>query len=134
MSAAIGFNSIGDSGSGSSLFDRVMRKTARRAKAEPFRCASSRCAVVVGPSDLTRNDALQGVYARCRRAIDLGADGLLIDLSGATHADTKAVAMVSAVAQRARRAGIPVEVRCGKVVRDWMRVCRVERYFTLRDC
>ncbi len=134
MSAVIGLNSVGDSGSGSRLFERESRPRARRDKARPERAKSSRCAVVAASGDLTRDDALQGVYLRCRRAIDLGADELLIDMSGATRADSKAVAMLSAVAQRARRAGIPVEVRCGRVVRDWMRVCRVERFFSLRDC
>ncbi|MCL4740602.1 MAG: STAS domain-containing protein [Phycisphaerales bacterium] len=133
MSAAIGLNSVGDSGSGSRLFERASRRRAPRDQPRPVRPNSSRCAVVAGSGDLTRDDALQAVYARCRRAIELGADELLIDLSGATRADSKAVAMLSAVAQRARRARIPVEVRCGRVVRDWMRVCRVERFFNLRE-
>ncbi|MCW5776563.1 MAG: STAS domain-containing protein [Phycisphaeraceae bacterium] len=134
MSAAIGLNSVGDTGPGSNLFNRAMRRTERRTNAKPVMLASSPCAVVIASGDLTQHQALQVVYARCRRALELGTLELVIDMSGATRADTKAVAMVSAVVQRARRAGIPVEVRCCQMMRDWMRVCRVERYFNLRDC
>jgi|GEM_PF-3725915 len=133
MSAAIGLNSVGDSGSGSRLFERALRGCERRVKARPARRDSSRCAVLAASGDLTRDEVLQGLYARCRRAVELGVDELLVDLSGATRADSKVVAMLSAVAQRARRAGIPVEVRCGRVVRDWMRICRVERFFNLSE-
>ncbi|MFH0982192.1 MAG: hypothetical protein V2A79_11695 [Planctomycetota bacterium] len=133
--AAVGCGGV-DRGGGHGLLRALARGLGRA-----FRRAESRrperptpqaagSAVEIGlvnaTGDLRETRVLQGFQRRCEAALNPGRPRVVVDLGRVVTADTKLVATLIMLLQRARSVGVPLELTVSSRVYDWITLCRVE--------
>ena len=83
--------------------------------------------VVDATGNLCDTRMLRGFHHRCERVMNPGRRCVAVDLTNVTSADTKLVATLIILRQRAQSVGAPLELTVSSRVYDWITLCRVER-------
>ena len=74
---------------------------------------------------MTACDSIGALFTRCSKSIHDNAGVLVIDLGRVEHADTKLMACLVAVHQKARASSIRVELWSSKAVLDMIEFCKL---------
>jgi ABC-type transporter Mla MlaB component len=83
--------------------------------------------VVTAAGNLRDTRVLQVLHRRCEEALNPGRRCVAVNLTNVTDADTKLVAALIVLLQRARSMGVPLDVSVSDGVYDWIKLYRVER-------
>ncbi len=82
--------------------------------------------------DLSDWRAVQRLHSQCETLVQPGRQRVVLNLVSVDHADTKLVASLVALAQRAQSAQVPFEIRPSSRLWHWIALCRVEQFLNLR--
>ena len=83
--------------------------------------------VIDATGNLCDTRMLRGFHHRCEQVMNPGRRCVAVDLTNVTSADTKLVATLVILRQRAQSVGAPLELTVSSRVYDWITLCRVER-------
>lgn len=115
-------------------FARALRRSRERSESgrQQQRNATGRhgtmdTQVVDATGDLCDTRVLRVFHRRCEEALSPGRRCLVVDLADVTSADTKLVATLVTLLQRAQALGVPLELIVSSRVYGWITLCRVER-------
>ena len=82
--------------------------------------------------DLSDWRAVQRLHRHCETLVQPGRQRVVLNLASVDHADTKLVASLVALAQRAQSAQVHFEIRPSSRLCHWIALCRVEQFLNLR--
>ncbi len=82
--------------------------------------------------DLSDWRAVQRLHSYCETLVQPGRQRVVLNLASVDRADTKLVASLVALAQRAQSAQVTFEIRPSSRLWHWIALCRVEQFLNLR--